>query len=482
MSLLSFSRFYLVGIKGVAMTALAQCLLDASKTVSGSDVAGSFVTQHLLDERQLQIDTSFTTPIPEDVDCVIYTAAHQGPQNPQVIEAQSRGIPVLSHAEALSHFFNAKQGIAVCGVGGKSTTSAMIAWILADTDQQPSFAVGVGNIIGLNKTGQWHPESPYFVAEADEYVTDPAAPHQGIEITPRFSFLHPQLTVCTNLKFDHPDVYQNFDHTQAVFNRFFTQIKAGGTLIANADDQALMGLVKPLETTQDLTLLTFGEAATATLQLVAYQPQAQKTISRLRYQNQEYQLQLAVPGKFNVMNALGALAAVLTIGTSMELALKALARFQSTWRRSQFMGEKQQVLYYDDYAHHPDEVKQVIQAFKEWFPERRLIVAFQSHTFSRTRALFDDFVTALSEADVITMIDIFASAREADDDTMNSDLLCQAIIDRYPGKTAINYQTLSRLVAALSEELRPGDVCLTIGAGDIYELHALISKDATIDQ
>src|SRR6185369_10906914 len=174
-SLLDHTHFYLVGIKGVAMTAIAQCLLDAGKSVLGSDVPEDFVTQHILDQRGVHIDTSFDTEIPADTDCVIYTAAHQAQQNSQVVAAKTRNLPVMTHAEALGELFNLNKGLAVCGVGGKSTTSAMITWILVKLGYQPNFAIGVGDIPGLDKTGQWRKDAEYFVAEADEYVIDPSA-------------------------------------------------------------------------------------------------------------------------------------------------------------------------------------------------------------------------------------------------------------------------------------------------------------------
>ena len=237
--ILSFENFYLVGIKGVAMTSMAQLLVDAKKTVSGSDVEEKFVTQEILDQLQVKIDLNFTAPLPADTDCVIYTAAHQALKNPQVEQAINKKIPAISQAEAVASLFNQQLGIAVCGVGGKSTVSAMISWILNDLKHDFSFSVGVGNIPGINKTGQWKPSAKYFAIEADEYVINPQANGEE-KIIPRFSFLKPKLTVCTNLKFDHPDVYRDFEHTKQVYNDFFRQIKPDGQLIVNYDDLPLL--------------------------------------------------------------------------------------------------------------------------------------------------------------------------------------------------------------------------------------------------
>lgn len=472
--ILSFTHFYLVGIKGVAMTALAQCLLDAGKNVTGSDVTEDFVTAPLLHKHHIKIDTGFTNPIPESTDCVIYSAAHQGQYNPQVQTALNQGLPLFSHAEALASLFNQKHGIAVCGVGGKSTTSAMITWILEKTGRSPAFAIGVGNIPGLDKTGALPATSTIFVAEADEYVTDPSAPGKGEPITPRFSFLKPFVTVCTNLKFDHPDVYTDFDHTQRVFADFFSQIKKDGTLVVNADDESLMTLAIQATSQPSLSLLTFGESDQADFQLQDIHSSEGVTRATVTYEGDSVALQLSIPGTYNLRNAVAAMAACAVINVPLTESAQALADFHSTLRRAEYKGEKQGAKIYDDYAHHPDEVKQVIQAFKEWYPDARLVVAFQSHTFSRTKALLDEFVTAFGQADEVVMIDIFASAREKADSTITSTLLCQAISERFPTVTAHNFKTLPALATHLQHTLKPGDICLTVGAGDIYQVFDLL--------
>jgi UDP-N-acetylmuramate--alanine ligase len=487
MNILEYQSFYLVGIKGVAMSSLAQCLVDAGKKVTGSDVAEEFVTQKILDNLHIQSDNGFEATLPEHVDCVIYTAAHQANQNPQVQQALSKHIPIFSHAEALASLFNQKQGIAVCGVGGKSTTSAMVAWIFEKASQagklpQQSFAVGVGNIPGLEKTGQWNPEkvSKYFVAEADEYVTDPSAPSRGEAITPRFSFLNPFITVCTNLHYDHPDVYRDFAHTKEVYGKFFEQIHNKGILIINADDQPLVELaehvvIKQADLKHTIELFSFGSSDQASLQLLEFSSSQGQTTSVLHDHEKNHQLVLKIPGKFNVMNALAAITACSSAGIAVEDCINALADFRSTMRRSEFVGEKKGVKYYDDYAHHPDEVKQIIQAFKEWYPDQKLVVAFQSHTYSRTKSLLPEFVQAFTQADEVVMTDIFASAREQKDDTISSDILCKEITKAFPHLKAKNLKTNEALAEFCRTDLHEGDILLTVGAGDIYKIHELIS-------
>jgi UDP-N-acetylmuramate--alanine ligase len=485
-SILDHQHFYLVGIKGVALTALAQCLLDAGKSVRGSDVEEEFVTQKILNQRKIQIDFSFDTPIPSETECVIYTAAHNAQQNPQVQAALEKKLTVLSHAKALGQLFNLNQGLAVCGVGGKSTTSAMITWILEKLKYRPNFAIGVGDIPGLGKTGQWSSEAKYFVAEADEYVTDPSAPSRGEEITPRFSFLNPFVTVCTNLTHDHPDVYPDFASTKKYYNRFFSQIQPGGFLIAYlADKETHDELAK--ERTADATkLIWFGEEQNQTddgftnpaflLLPETYIAKDGQTSCRLRLPHlcQELTVTLQLPGMYNLRNAAAAIAACWSIGVSVEDAANVLKDFQSTLRRCQFVGEKNGVRYYDDYGHHPNEVASVIHAYREWFPDRRLVVGFQSHTFTRTKQFFTEFVQAFAEANEVVMIDIFPSAREAYDPNVTSDQLCLAIEKQYPQVPAHNLKTIPQLATYCRDTLKPGDVFITIGAGDIYQVHDLI--------
>lgn len=484
-----FNHFYLVGIKGVAMTSIAQCLLDMGKTVEGSDLKEDFVTQDLLSTLHIPISL-LNTPLPKEIDCLIYTSAHQGPDNPQVLAAKAAGITCLSQAEALGILFNAKTGIAVCGVGGKSTTSAMITWILEKTGHQPSFSIGVGNIPGLEKTGRWRPDTPYFVAEADEYVIDPHAQAKGEEIVPRFSFLRPYITVCTNLAFDHPDVYRDFAHTQAVYSKFFSQLKPNGTYIFNEANRSV--LPDFVTSTGD----SFGTEQSATFHY-AYMPAQSaegKSFANLTYtpDSKSYTLELCIPGEFNIANAVAALAGTTTLGVDLEQAIEVLKDFHSTMRRFEYVGEKDGVKYYDDYAHHPSEIKAAIKALSDWYPHQRKIIAFQSHTYSRTKQLFDDFVEALATANEVYLIDIFASARETADPTVSADLLVDAINQKHsasnnqslvisqqptshiPHSNVQNAKTIENLAQLLKETAKPGDVVLTLGAGDIYKVHTMI--------
>lgn len=196
------NRVHFVGIKGVGMTALALCLQDLNKIITGSDVADNFVTQEILHQRGLDdIGPLTVESIPQGTDLVIYTGAHGGQNNPQVKTAQTMGIRVISHAEAVGELMVGKIGVSVCGVGGKTSTSAMLANILEYANLKPSFIIGVGKVLNLQTPGRMA-EGKHFVAEADEYAISP-----GANNLPRFSYQHPQHIICTNIAHDHPDVY-----------------------------------------------------------------------------------------------------------------------------------------------------------------------------------------------------------------------------------------------------------------------------------
>lgn len=468
------SHPYLVGIKGVAQTALAQCLQDQGKQVAGCDVAEDFVTQSLLQAGNFTIQTGFADPIPPETDLVIYTSAHLANKNPSVVQAQQAGIPTLSHAQALAELFNQKSGIAVCGVGGKSTTSALLSWIMAESDLA-SYAVGVGNIIGLNKTGHWSATSQYFIAEADEYVTDPSAPSRGEKITPRFSYLKPAIIICTNLQFDHPDVYKDFDHTKQIFADFFRQLKPNGILIYNADDTELSQLVATImQERPDLTSMSYGFSPAAELVLSKPTYHSRKSSAPVTFKDQTYTLQSQLPGAYNLANAAAAFLCCLQLKLDTQKVLLRIADFQSTLRRSEYKGSLAGADFFDDYAHHPTEVESVITAFKQWYPHKKLVVAFQPHTYSRTKALLPDFAQALSQADEIILLKIFASAREQDLHDISNQDLQNAILTHSANNPVQLAETLPDLAKTIKNLASPDTVILTLGAGDIYEVYKFL--------
>ena len=437
------TQFHLVGIKGVAMTALTQCLLDLGKQVTGSDVEEDFVTKHLLDTFHVPVKIGFhANNISEQTNYVVYTGAHQGKENPEVIEAIKRGIPVLSHAEALGLLMHHKRGVAVCGVGGKTTTTAMLAWILELASQHPSYAIGVGNVANLQRTGAYHTESEWFIVEADEYATDP-----GHDNTPRFMHLNPEIIICTRVAYDHPDIYPSFEATQDAYLKFFAKLPQNGTLVIPEEVVHLFG--------ERLTIL-----------------QKEKGFSVLTFAQPDPAIDLKIPGEYNRMNAQAALLAAKHIKIPQEQVLAALAQFSGTMRRFEHLGSVGSIERYDDYAHHPDEITAVLRSLKEKYPKSTKIVLFQPHTYSRTLSLLNEFSQCFTDADQVYLLDIFASAREKENPGVSSDMLAELM--KKQGKQAENLKTLPLAAEKLNATLKPGDVFITLGAGDVYHVHSMI--------
>ena len=467
------------------MTALAQCLCDLGKSVAGADVAEDFVTaSQLALLPNVEVATGFEGELPPETEVVIYSGAHGGQTNPLVQKALARDIKIYSHAQALGELANLNPNWAICGANGKTTTTAMLAFCLEKMGLEPSYAVGVGEIKGLERIGRYTRAENFFVVEADEYAEDVTQIDRqvGLKIA-RFHYLLPETIIIPNLSFDHPDVYRNLAHTQEIFGNFMVEnLRTEGILVANADDENLRPLLERVEKERpDVQIMTFGQSEGASLQLNFDQvkldsEQKAQTVSAIWQESEEeFELSLGIPGLYNLQNAAAALTAMLAHDLPLEESVLMLREFTSTRRRFEILGEINQVLFIDDYAHHPDEIEAVIAAARAWYPGRRLVVAFQSHTYSRTKALFHEFAQALAAADQILMIDIFPSAREPITPTVTSDELCATLNQLKPSLNAINLHTIPALADYCRDQLQSGDLLLSLGAGDIYHFWDLLS-------
>ncbi len=489
---LDFQSYLLVGIKGVGMASLAAVLVDMGKEIFGWDVKEDFVTKKQLD--RLRVRISDQEVLPDNIQAVIYTAAHHDVQHPLVQQAIKKGIPCFSLAEVTGALSQLKPTIAVCGVGGKSTTSAMLAWIFGQITRRASYMVGVGEIKGLNKTGSWsNKQQPaesskksaddYFMVEADEYATNPTAIHQGQPAQPRFLSLTPQIIICTQILHDHPDVYPSINDTLKTFEAFFQKLPSHGLLISNADDTNSQKLILQFNRLRpDIKIIQVGNSKQADVQIAETKSILGQTSAKVRLTKQirhdwqvdqnEWQLNLSIPGQMNLRNAVTVLVASVQAGLPIEEVISALQSFQSTSRRLEKVAEKDQVIYYDDYAHHPQEISAAIEAIKSWYPDLPLTIIFQPHTYSRTKSLLADFAHCLAEADHVILLPIFSSAREQADPTTSS----QQIVDliNQIGTTAQLASTSSE-AADFVVKIKQGLV-VTMGAGDVYLIHELLNN------
>ena len=453
---------HFTGIKGVGMTSLALCFDDLGIKVSGSDTEEIFVTDEPLAKRKIKWKVGFSGKnIGRKCDLLITTGAHGGLTNLEVLAAKKRGIPTMTHAEGLAKIAEGKDVITVCGVGGKSTTSSIIAHLLEVAGLKPSFAIGVGNIFPLGTPGMFNSKGRHFICEADEFAISP-----GVNDNPRFSLLSPKILVATNIEHDHPDIYPTLSDTLRTFKDFFSKVPEGGWLVVNIDNKNIRDMILDV----DVPKKTYGFSSDADWQISEVSYSQGSTKFSLRHKEDMVKnIRINIPGQYNVQNATAAFVVATLLGVSPKRAKEGLNSFVDVKRRFEFVGEVGGTLIYDDYAHHPLEIKAVLKAAREWFPHRRIVAVFQPHTYSRTKALFNEFAMSFKGADVSAFMDIYSSAREKKDPNVSSERLAQETKkyvknSYYIGghKEASNW---------LKKNLRRGDLLLTLGAGDIFYLH-----------
>jgi len=466
-NLKSAKSLHFTGIKGVGMASLALCFKDLGKKITGSDTDEIFPTDKVLKKANLKFKPDFNPKnIPSTCDLLIYTGAHGGQSNPEVIEAQKRNIPVLPHAKALGLLSQSKKTLAVAGIGGKSTTSAMLAVILDSAGFKPSFAVGVGSITDFGNPGKFDKKSDYFVVEADEFITDPQA-----NPTPRFHYLNPYVAIITNLEHDHPDVYPSIDSIYQAFEKFVSFVPKDGAVIVNIDNPRVKIFVSKLKR----KVITYGFSPMADWQIIKHHLADKKQFFTLKVNGVTWpEFILNQPGKYNLLNATAAIAASYHIGVPVEKLKPAIKKFQGTKRRFEFIKSIKGIDLYDDYAHHPTEIEAVLKAAKDWLPGKRIIPIFQSHTFSRTKVLLDEFTQSFNSASLVVINDIFPSAREKKDPDISGQILTQKIKNHQPN--TFYCKGKSQTMEFISTHIRQGDVIITLGAGNNFLWHKDILK------
>lgn len=439
-------RIHLVGIGGAGLSAIARVLKERGYEVSGSDRAFSPLMEELAKEG-IRVFEGHKGENVHGANMVLVSSAVPW-DNPEVQEAIKQGIPVLKRRDFLGWLTRGYRVVAVAGTHGKSTTTAMIAHILDKAGLSPSFIVGgIFADSGLNAR---HGRGEYFVIEADEYDRT-------------FLGLRPFLAIITAVEMDHPDCYPDMDSMKEAYAEFLKQVEPEGYIVGCGDEEnvveVMAGAGKPF--------ITYGLKDGNTWQA---EPLDQSEAGGRRYvvrmDGRTWgPFTLAIPGLQNVKNALGAIASCHCLGVDPEVAGEALGSFKGLKRRFEIKGEAKGVIVVDDYAHHPTEIRATLAAVRERFPGREIWAVFQPHTYSRTKALLEDFATSFSQADHVVLCDIYA-ARERDDLGISSmDIL--ALMDhpdaRYVG-------SLEAVAFYLREHLKPGSVLITLGAGDVYRV------------
>lgn len=441
-------HIHAIGIGGIGISALCKLLVFEGKTVSGSDVASSIITDWFVNQGCAVALSQSPDNIPDGTGLVIRSAAVPE-ENPEVAAARQRSIPVMTYPEVLALYCNANFGVAIAGTNGKTTTTTLTALLCVAGGFDPTVIVGgrVKEFDGNARRGQ----SQYMVIEADEF---------------RRAFLHyhPAIAAITNIEEDHLDVYKDLSEIKEAFGQFIQGVREDGIVIGNGDDanvREVLGRSKK-------KCLTFGFGEEADVRAVDVHTLEGRTVFDLVYRGNDLgECTLYIPGDFNVMNALAAVSVALHLNMSIGAIKKVLENFRGTWRRFEALGEFKGATIVSDYAHHPTAVQKTIAAARAFYPKRKIIAVFQPHHHHRTKALFNDFVRALSTADAVFLPEIYKVEGRTEAIAISSNDLAKAL--RRTRQDVKYLETLSQVRRALAKTVKRGDVVLMMGAGDIYK-------------
>ena len=457
-NLSDFKQIHCIGIGGIGLSAIAEILLSRGYKVTGSDMRESDITAKLEADGAV-IHIGHRAENVGGADLLVYSAA-VGADNPEMMRAAELGIPTASRAEVLGLLMSEyENSIAVSGTHGKTTTTSMVSLILKDAAKDPTILVG-GNLpeIGGNvKVGQ----SQNFVTEACEYVDS-------------FLSLRPKYEIILNIDSDHLDYFRDIDHIVSSFEKFASLVPEDGTIIAYDANPFVKSVVegRPNVVTYGLT-----EGCDYYASEIGFN---QDGMPRYKVSNAGgvlCEVQLSVPGEHNILNSLAAFACCHLIGVEAETIAATLGKFKGTQRRFDILGTTEKgVKIIDDYAHHPTEIKATLSAVQN-VKHETLWCLFQPHTYTRTLALFDEFVDSFGDTDKLVMAEIYA-AREKNIHKISSKEMADKIKEKYPEKEVYFYETLDEIADFVYENAEAGDLVLTMGAGDIYQAgEKILAKD-----
>ncbi|MFH0882933.1 MAG: UDP-N-acetylmuramate--L-alanine ligase [bacterium] len=436
---------HFVGIGGIGMSGLAEILVRQGFTVTGSDLASSSVTDHLV-EIGVTVQVGHKAENVGSAKAVVYSSA-VSQDNPELVAAREKGIPVIRRAEMLAELMRIKRGIAVAGTHGKTTTTSLVGTVLTEAGLDPTVIVG-GVVRGLGTNARMG-EGELLVAEADEYDRS-------------FLKLTPTLAVITNVEAEHLDTYGTFEELKEAFVHFANSVPFYGAVIVCIDDPGLVSLLPRFER----PIITYGMSPQADLRAVDVDVGATASCTVIAGEQELGRLELPITGTHNLRNALAAVAVAREFDIPFEDVVKALKGFSGVRRRFEVRGEEKGVLVVDDYAHHPTEVRATLSAARRAH-DRKVIAVFQPHLFSRTRAFGKQFAQELLEADEVFITDIYPAREQPIVGVTAETIVNEA---REFGHKAVHYvPKRSDLAAEIEKVLEGGELVITLGAGDIYK-------------
>ena len=440
---------HMIGIDGISMSGLAEILLNLGYEVSGSDIKTSGKTEKLK-TLGAKIYPYHSGENITGSDLVVYTAAIKG-ENPEIIKARELGIPMIDRAALLGQIMKKYPfSIAVSGTHGKTTTTSMVTTIMITSGFNPTVHIGaeLEAIGGTTKIGG----DRYFVAEACEYYGS-------------FLKFHPFLGIILNIEFDHADYFRDIEHVKDTFRKFASQVPENGFLVACADDMNSSAILESVSCNR----ITFGlhsKSAMWSAKEVRFDDRGCASFTLIMKGEEMGEIKLNVPGIHNVNNALAAIAACYTLGCDIKSIRQGLLNFNGAHQRFEMKGVIDGIKVIDDYAHHPSEIKATLKAAVN-LNHSRVWCVFQPHTYTRTKFLLDEFASSFTDADMIVVSDIYA-AREADNGEVHSRMLVDRI--RANGKEAVYISGFDDIVDYLKDNTSPGDLVITMGAGNINKV------------
>ena len=443
----TFQKAHFVGIGGIGMSGIAEVLVNLGYTVSGSDIADGPIVQRLAG-MGARIEIGHAEENLNDAQVLVYSSAVDT-TNPEVAEAIRRKIPVIPRAEMLAELMRMKYSVAVSGSHGKTSTTSMIATILSDAGFDPTIVLG-GRLEAIDSNARLG-DGDYLVAEADESDRS-------------FLKLLPTLAVVTNIDTEHMDTYSDLADIQDAFVEFVNKVPFYGLGVLCIDEPEVQSILPRIER----RFITYGFSSQADLQARNEKYEGFGCSFDLYWRNENLgRVSLNIPGKHTIANALAAMAIALELQVDPETMIKSMAGFQNADRRMQKRGEVNEVLFLDDYGHHPTEIKATLKTLKQSW-NRRIVCIFQPHRYSRCEALMEDFWSSFNDSDVLVVTDIYA-ASEKPIAGVTAEVMAEGI-KSYGHRDSILIDKLEDIPAYLMERLEPGDIVITLGAGNVWKV------------
>jgi UDP-N-acetylmuramate--alanine ligase len=443
----SIKKLHFVGIGGIGMSGIAEILIDQGFKITGSDKAASDNTERLQSLGTKVFIGHDAKNVEPDADVLVYSSA-VGPDNPEVVEAQRRKIPVIRRAEMLAEVMRLKYGIGIAGTHGKTTTTSMVSLVLMEGGVDPTVIVG-GRLRGLAGSNARLGKGEFIVVEADEFDRS-------------FLSITPTIAVLTTLETDHLDTYRDLDDIKGAFIQFAGKVPFYGSVVLCLDEPALQDIMPRIKK----KIITYGLNGQADLQAVDIIHKESKTRFVVVHGGKELgSIEMQIPGRHNIQNALAAVAVGLELKVPFEKIRTGVEKFTGVFRRWEVKAEKDGVTVVDDYAHHPTEIKATLSGAKAGW-RRRVVCVFQPHLYSRTRDFYEDFGRAFFNADILIVTDVYP-AREEPIQGVNGELIVSAA--KSFGHKNVYYVPDKKDIPAFLMKLKQrGDIIITMGAGDIW--------------